>query len=151
MKCLLKGLLACGLLLSWAGVSSAANPTTTSKVSVPRTFKVKQMCGTEVRNLKGEKIGTINDFVMNIDTGKINYAALATGGTLGIGEKLFAVPFNELKLSFNGDTMFFVVNVSKEKLKNSKGFDKDHWPPTAQPDFAEQVNHNAAAPKSTPR
>lgn len=151
MKCLMSGLLACGLILSWTGFAAAADPRPSDKVAVAKTFRTSQLHGTEVRNLQGEKLGTIEDFVMNMDTGTINYVAMGTGGVLGLGEKLFAIPFSELQLKFDGSTMFFVVNVAKENLKNSKGFDKDHWPETAPPGFAQPIDHNAAAPKATPR
>lgn len=151
MKSLLRGLLACGLMLSWTAVMSAAEPTpphstASGKIAVPHAFKMNKLRGSEIRNLQGEKLGTVEDFVMDMDKGTISYIALGTGGVLGLGEKLFAVPFNETKMSMDGSNVFFVVNVSKEKLKNLKGFDKDNWPESAAPGFAEAVNSSAGRP-----
>jgi sporulation protein YlmC with PRC-barrel domain len=137
-------------MLSWTGAMSAAEPTppTTAggKIAVAHAFKMNKLRGSEIRNLQGEKLGTVEDFVMDMDKGTINYIALGTGGVLGLGEKLFAVPFNESKMSMDGSNVFFVVNVSKEKLKNLKGFDKDNWPENAAPGFAEAVNSSAGRP-----
>ena len=152
MKGILTGLLACGLVASWTAAASAIDPRPTDKVAVAKTYKASKLIGTEIRNLQNEKLGKIDDFVLNLDNGTVNYVALATGGVLGIGEKLFAVPCNEIQMRFDGDNMYFVVNLSKEKLKNSKGFDRDNWPVTATPGFADQIDHNAATPRpNTPR
>ncbi len=149
MKSLLTGLLACGLMLSWTAAAPAAEPAG-GKIAVPKAFKMSKLRGSEIRNAQGEKLGTVEDFVMNMDNGTINYVALGTGGVLGLGEKLFAIPFNETKMTFDGSNIFFVVNVSKEKLKNLKGFDKDNWPENATPGFADAVNTSAGRPV-TPR
>ena len=46
-----------------------------------------------VRNKQGEKLGTVSDMVIDIPSGKINYVALSVGGVLGVGDKMFAVPY----------------------------------------------------------
>ena len=50
-------------------------------------------------------------------------------GFLGMGDKLFAIPWSSLKV----DTVEhrFVLNVDKELLKAAPGFDKEHWPDMA--------------------
>jgi hypothetical protein len=103
--------------------------------------------GCDAKNLQGEKLGTVEDFVINADTATINYMAFGTGGVLGLGEKLFAVPFDQVKMTFDGSNMFFVVNVSKNTIKNSKGFDKDHWPDSAPAGFAGPIERSAATSK----
>jgi sporulation protein YlmC with PRC-barrel domain len=149
MKCIMTGLLACGLMMSWTALAPAADSPTGGKIAVPKAFRMNKLRGAEVRNPRGEKLGTVEDFVMNMDTGTINYVALGTGGALGLGEKLFAIPYNEIKMTFDGNNIFFVVDVTKDKLKNSKGFDKDNWPENAPAGFAEPVN--AATPRPSTR
>jgi sporulation protein YlmC with PRC-barrel domain len=151
MKCVLTSLLACGLVAAWTAAASAAEPRVTNNVP-NKTYKASKLLGSEVRNLQNEKLGKVEDFVLNMNDGTVNYIALGSGGVLGAGEKLFAVPFNEIQMRLDGDTIYFAANVSKEKLKNMKGFDKDNWPVTATPGFAEQIDHNAATPRpNTPR
>jgi len=94
-----------------------------------------------VKNEAGEKIGTIEDLVVNITTGRVSYAALGFGGVLGIGEKLFAVPWNQLQLRTDNDEHYFVLNVSKDALKAAPGFDKSNWPNFADPSFTERIDH----------
>jgi sporulation protein YlmC with PRC-barrel domain len=84
------------------------------------------LIGEDVYNDKDEKLGDIKEFMLEMGTGKVAYAVLSFGGFLGLGEKLFAVPWNALTL----DTVNkrFVLNVSKDRLKDAPGFDKDDWP-----------------------
>ena len=87
------------------------------------------LIGEDVYNDKDEKLGDIKEFMLAMDTGNVAYAVLSFGGFLGMGEKLFAVPWNALKL----DTVNkrFVLNMEKDQLKNAPGFDKDDWPDMA--------------------
>jgi hypothetical protein len=73
-----------------------------------------------------------------MNTGQVAYAVLAFGGFLGMGEKLFAVPWQALHL----DTVNkrFVLDVEKERLKNAPGFDKDAWPDMADVAWATEVH-----------
>lgn len=61
-----------------------------------------------------------------MQTGEVAYAVLSFGGVFGIGEKLFAVPWSALTLDTQSKN--FILNVSKEQLKNAPGFDKNDWP-----------------------
>jgi sporulation protein YlmC with PRC-barrel domain len=84
--------------------------------------------GDKVENKKGEHIGKIKNIMLNVIDGEIEYLVIEFGGFLGLGEKLFAVPFSALTL--NTKEKDFVLDVDKEFLKNAPGFDKDHWPET---------------------
>ena len=64
--------------------------------------------------------------MLDVPAGRISYAGLSHGGVLGIGEKLFAVPWESLSL--DTDNKRFTLDVSKDRLANAPGFDKDHWP-----------------------
>jgi hypothetical protein len=70
---------------------------------------------------------------------------LSFGGFLGIGDKLFAIPWQALQL--DPDNKCFVLDVDKEMLDNAPGFDKDHWPSMADPQWAELVHsHHESRP-----
>ncbi|MDX1438828.1 MAG: PRC-barrel domain-containing protein, partial [Rubricoccaceae bacterium] len=84
-----------------------------------------------VVNPKGEDLGRIEDFVLDLENGWISYAVLSFGGILGIGDKYFAVPLEALKL--DPDNEHFILDVTKEKLENAPGFDKDNWPMSPNP------------------
>lgn len=81
-----------------------------------------------VVNARGDKLGKINDLMINLITGKIEYAVLDFGSFLGMGGKLFAIPFEELRVKTSEHA--FILNRDKNYLKSSPGFDKDHWPDT---------------------
>ena len=92
----------------------------------------------EVRNLANEDLGNICEIMLDKITGQVAYAVLDTGGFLGIGGKLFALPWNSLQ--FDPDKECFILNVDKDKLKNAPGFDKDHWPDMADRQWGETVS-----------
>jgi sporulation protein YlmC with PRC-barrel domain len=85
--------------------------------------------GTNVTNQKGENLGTVKDLMIDTENGTVNYAVLSFGGFLGMGDKYFAIPFEAF--SVNTTTETFVLNVSKDRLENAPGFDKDNWPQTS--------------------
>lgn len=93
--------------------------------------------GDEVRNMQDEKLGKIQDIMLDIADGKIRYAVLASGGFLGMGDRLFAVPWKALKL--DGTNKCFVLDVDLERLKNAPGFDKNHWPDMADPGWGSTI------------
>ena len=147
MKCLLTGLLACGLIGSAA---MAADPPVTTPpnsgvavgpaMTVATTFRASKLMGMTVKNMQNEKLGAIDDLVIDMQKGHVSYVALGVGGVLGIGEKLFAVPFHEIQFKHDRDESFFVLNVSKEQLKDAPGFDKSNWPDFADPNFTQKID-----------
>jgi sporulation protein YlmC with PRC-barrel domain len=80
-----------------------------------------------VRNREGEDLGVIDEIVLDMRSGRIAYAVLAFGGFLGIGNKLFAVPWDAL----TADGGALLADASRRELEESPGFDPDHWPETA--------------------
>ena len=135
------GLLACCFAVGCAANVWAAEPVKPSeKILVAKTFRATKLQGLNVRNAKGEKLGTVHDMMIDIEHGKIDYVALSVGGLLGVGDKLFAVPFNQLKFDHGKDEMFFVLNMSKEQLQAAPGFDQSNWPNFADPHWAEQID-----------
>lgn len=95
------------------------------------------LTGTNVENAEGQSLGKIEDLMIDVDTGEVDYAVVSFGGFLGLGDKLFAVPLEAMK----ADTVHekFVLNESKERLENAPGFDKDNWPRSADPQWRRDV------------
>lgn len=88
--------------------------------------KASSVIGTDVVNPQSESLGDIKEIVLDPRSGRIAYAVVSFGGFLSMGEKLFAVPFSALK--YNPEDNEYVLSVSKERLEQAPGFDKDHWP-----------------------
>jgi len=89
-------------------------------------FMVEKIIGSKVINLKGETLGKIENLVVDIDTGKIVYAVLESGGFWGIGDKLFPVPWKSLA-ALPSEGIFF-LNKSKEQMEKAPAFDKKNLP-----------------------
>lgn len=109
------------------------------------------LIGLAVKNLKDEKLGTLDDIVVVPKRNPIVYAVLASGGFLGLGEKLFAIPFRSFRFAAGGGDA--VLDVDKEGLKDAPGFDKRSWPMNADEKFTSDVNRywdraKAATPPS---
>ncbi|MCC7646172.1 MULTISPECIES: PRC-barrel domain-containing protein [unclassified Janthinobacterium] len=92
----------------------------------PALMGADTLIGDDVYNHEDEELGDIKEIMLDMRTGQIAYAVLSFGGVLGMGDKLFAVPWERLTL----DTVNkrFLLNVDKDLLKNAPGFDKDNWP-----------------------
>jgi len=88
--------------------------------------KASSMIGTDVVNPKGESLGDVKEVVIDPRTGRVAYAVVSFGGFLGMGEKLFAIPFNAFK--YDVEENEYVLDVSQDKLKAAPGFDPDKWP-----------------------
>ena len=104
----------------------------------PALMGADTLLGNDVYNKDGEDLGDIKEFMLDMATGRVAYAVLSFGGVLGMGDKLFAVPFSALAL----DTVNkrFTLDVLKESLKDAPGFDKDHWPSMADKTWASGVH-----------
>jgi sporulation protein YlmC with PRC-barrel domain len=87
--------------------------------------------GDKVVNRQGEDLGKIEELMVDLDRGRIAYAVLSFGGFLGMGDKLFAIPWQ----AFSVDTAQkrLILNAKKELLEKATGFDKSNWPNMADP------------------
>jgi hypothetical protein len=114
----------------------------------PTLMGADTLIGNDVYNTADESLGSIKELMIDMTSGKINYAVLSYGGFLGMGDRLFAVPWQALKL----DTINkrFTLNVSKDQLKDAPGFDKDHWPSMADSSWASGI-HTFYGVKTTGR
>jgi len=104
----------------------------------PHLMGADTLIGNDVYNLEDEDIGNIKEIMLDVSGGDIAYAVLSFGSFLGLGEKLFAVPWSALKL--DTENKRFILNVDKERLKNAPGFDKDNWPNLADPTWANDIH-----------
>lgn len=93
--------------------------------------------GTNVVNLQGKDLGEIKDLMIDPESGRVIYAVLDFGGFLGIGDKLFAVPMQAFSIDRQNER--FTLDMTKERLENAPGFDKDNWPKEANNTFLDSV------------
>lgn len=103
-----------------------------------RVLSSSTLEGDSVRNSAGEDLGKIEEIMIDIPTGRVAYAVLSFGGFLGIGNKLFAVPWEALTV--DEEAHQFILNVDRQTLENAPGFDKDNWPDMADPSWGAQIH-----------
>jgi sporulation protein YlmC with PRC-barrel domain len=103
-----------------------------------RVLSASTLNGDDVYNPNGDKLGSIKEIMLDIESGKVCYAVLSFGGFLSLGEKLFAVPWGAL--SVDTENKRFVMDTDEERLKNAPGFDTDNWPNMADPAWEKSVH-----------
>lgn len=103
------------------------------KVAVLRLIKFGALENTTVKNHEGKDIGHIDEVMVDPQTGNVRYAALSFGGLLELGDKKFAIPLEAMDIQSEDRIVF---NVTKEKLEEKEGFDKDNWPSHADSRWA---------------
>jgi sporulation protein YlmC with PRC-barrel domain len=84
--------------------------------------------GNKVVNKNAEDLGTLEDYMVDLETGRIAYAVLSFGGWFGMGNKLFAIPWYAFKMQLFENDLRIVLNVDKEVLTKAQGFDKSQLP-----------------------
>lgn len=93
-----------------------------------RRLTATSIIGDKVESPEGDDLGRIDNLMINVQSGKIDYVVIEYGAFLGLGGKLFAIPFDELRPAPGRN--LFILNRDEDYLKNSPGFDKTHWPDT---------------------
>jgi sporulation protein YlmC with PRC-barrel domain len=88
--------------------------------------RTENIIGIDVINNDKENLGKIEEIVLDKKSGQVMYVVLSFGGILGLGNKLFAMPWSILHYSTTEDK--FIIDYPKELLKKAPGFDKDKWP-----------------------
>lgn len=103
-----------------------------------RVLAASTLAGDSVRNVAGDDLGNISEIMIDIPSGRIAYAVLSYGGFLGMGDKLFAVPWSALRV--DEDEKCFILNADRQTIENAPGFDKDNWPDMADANFGSNLN-----------
>jgi sporulation protein YlmC with PRC-barrel domain len=114
------------LLAPLAALAQASAPTMTpaERHDWERSHRVSKIIGSDVRNKSGEKIGDIRDLMVDA-SGTIKVAIVSTGGFLGVGDQLHAVPWDLLTLGPKDD---HILDIDKAHLKATPGFTSKTWP-----------------------
>jgi sporulation protein YlmC with PRC-barrel domain len=99
--------------------SAAATSTATHQDA--NMVRASEFIGETVYNGKGEKVGAVDDLILH-RSDKVLYAVVSVGGFLGIGDKLVAVPFDQLKTGTKEVDGLIVYDITKEKLKAQPEF-----------------------------
>jgi sporulation protein YlmC with PRC-barrel domain len=93
-------------------------PTVSGHTTAIRASKVK---GTSVYSTNGEKIGHVEDVILDKQSDTIMFAALGFGGMLGMGEKYAPVPWSVL--DYSEDKGGYVIPMTEEEIKSAPAYD----------------------------
>jgi sporulation protein YlmC with PRC-barrel domain len=102
-----------------------------------RVISAGSLVGYRVRNPDGEELGKIEEILLDVSMGVIACAVLSFGGFLGMGRKLYPVPWHALTLD-TGDQRF-ILNIDRDKLQQAPAFDENEWPNITDPQWAAEV------------
>ncbi|HTD06121.1 PRC-barrel domain-containing protein [Undibacterium sp.] len=104
----------------------------------PGLMGADTLIGDHVHNLQDEHLGDLKEIMLDMQTGRVAYAVLSSGGIFTLGEKLYAVPWSALKLDTVNKRI--VLDVSKNRFQHAPGFDSDNWPNMADQSWAGSVH-----------
>lgn len=93
--------------------------------------------GDSVRTPRGEKIGQLEEFIFDAMTGRVGYAILSFTGNLGLGDRLFVVPWQRLQVDPGNRCL--IINMDRDTLAFAPGFGRDDWPDMADPVWANEI------------
>lgn len=101
------------------------------------TVRASSVTGTDVFNPKGERLGTVDDIVIDKDSGAACYAVMSFGGFLGLGKTYHPLPWE--KLTYDRKMSGYVVDLDKEKLKDAPHFKRDEEPDWRDRRYGEDI------------
>ena len=101
--------------------------------------KASRLLGTPVSNLQDERLGQVENLMVDVSAGRIVAVIISSGGYIGLGDELSAVPPTALRFNARHDTL--QLDASKEMLASSPHFKANQWPDFSQPGYAGEVYH----------
>lgn len=89
------------------------------------SYSLDNLTGTDVRNPNDERLGSVNDVVIDAQSGQGAYLIIARGGFLGLGEDYYAIPWDEVRVTPGLDTV--VVNRTEQEIEQAPSVDPDRF------------------------
>jgi len=83
--------------------------------------------GTSVYNTSGEKLGSIDDLMIDKRSGQVCYAVLEFGGFLGMGTDRYPMPWKVL--NYSPEKGGYIVPLAKDALQNAPKYSQSAIPP----------------------
>lgn len=105
----------------------------------PRLMTAQTLTGDPVVNLAGDTLGKVTEIMLDVPTGRVAYAVMSSGGFLGLGDRLFALPWSAMTL--DTERKCFLLDADKARFDAAPGFDKDLWPTEADFDLLRPKLH----------
>jgi sporulation protein YlmC with PRC-barrel domain len=103
----------------------------------PTVISSEKVEGTKVYNPAGEKLGSIDDLMIDQHSGQVRYAVLEFGGFLGMGTDRYPIPWSMLK--YDAGKSGYIVPLDKARLEKAPKY-TDERVPTYDTEYGERVN-----------
>jgi sporulation protein YlmC with PRC-barrel domain len=103
-----------------------------------RLISSEKVAGTNVENTNGDSLGHIQEVMLDKRSGQVAYAVLKYGSFLGLGGKLFALPWDILKYDTRREA--YVIGIPEERLQNAPSFDEGSEPAWGTADYDKQIH-----------
>ncbi len=110
------------------GMSQRQAPSS-STAQAMMLVRTSDLIGKQVKSTQGENLGVIHDIVLTPDYQSVSYVALAYGGVFGINSRLYAIPWQALKVGPQGEV---TMSATKDQFTQAPGFTNRNWPSQAE-------------------
>ena len=104
-----------------------------------RLVKASELIDKDVRNPSNDDLGEIKELVLDPRRSHVTYFVMKAGGFLGMGEKLFAIPWEALKIERKENKDKLVLNASKERFEKAPEYKDKDWTRMTDPAWIEEV------------
>ena len=111
--------------------------TTSTPAHLGHVEKASKVIGMSVKNLQDEKLGKVDNLLVDLASGRIVQVIVSSGGFLGLGDELSAVP--PAAFRFNTERDEVRLDVTKDALAKAPHFKKTDWPNVDDPVYVEGV------------
>ena len=111
--------------------------TVNSGVSLGHLQKASKLIGMNVKNLQDEKLGKVDNFIVDLPAGRVTTVIVSSGGFLGLGDELSAIPPTVLRYNTERDTV--VLDTTKEALAKAPHFKSSEWPNLGEAAYNDEV------------
>ena len=103
-----------------------------------RLHRYSEICGDDVVSAQDEFLGTIDELMLDLSTGRVVYAVVSSGGFMGKGERLAPIPW--AIVSRDTERHRFLASVEKDVFATSPAFTTQTWPPVFELGLHERIH-----------
>ena len=120
------------VVLAFTAIPPAATAQTPTPEAAPQasevlnTIRGQDLLGFEMKGSKGDSLGMVDDVVVALKNGRIRYLVGKFGGFLGLGDKLFAIPWEATTVDVEQGTL--TLDVDSQAIQNAPSFTEETWP-----------------------
>jgi len=104
---------------------------------VTEVRRASKIVGMPVHNLQNTKLGDVENLSIDLDSGRVVAVVISSGGFLGIGDELSAVPPSALRVNRGSDG--FLLDATKESMTSAPRFRSNQWPDFGEATYTGEI------------